>query len=280
MTCQWYRDSSPIVVATNSWLLLANLQAADAGTYTLVASNNASQVSSAPLVYDVSPLPYFLTPQPAQQNHLVGTPLCMTIDVAGAQPLAYQPLLTGVTMTDNGRISGTASASLCFNPTAFEDNGLLTMIVTNDFGSYTGLVANLAITPIIGWGDNSSGQLQTPAFVTNVVSVASGGDHNLALLANGTVAAWGDNSFNQNAVPVSANQAVAIAEGDTHSLELKSDGSVVAWGDNTYGQTNVPSTVQNAVAIAAGTGFSQALMPDGSIIQWGVSNSVKNHSAP
>ncbi len=268
---QWYHDAFPVAAATNSWLLLTNLQSADSGIYTLVVSNIAGQSTSAPLNYDMNPSPYFLAPQPSQQNALVGDPLCLAVNAEGMPPLVYQSQLNSANITDNGRISGTTSPNLCFNPATFEDSGLLTLIVTNDFGSYTGLVASLAITPVIGWGDNSSGQLQVPAIATNVVALASGGDHNLALLAHGTVVAWGDNSFNQNSMPP-VNQAVAIAEGDTHSLVLKSDGSVIAWGDNSSGQTNVPVTVQNAVTIAAGSGFSQALLPDGNIIQWGASH--------
>jgi alpha-tubulin suppressor-like RCC1 family protein len=272
LSCQWYHDASPVTAATNSWLLLTNLQSADAGLFTLIVSNNAGQSTSAPLNYGVDAAPYFLTPLPTQQNDLIGNPLCLTLNAEGMPPLAYQSQLNGANIMDNGRISGARSPNLCFNPTAFEDSGLLTLTVTNDFGSYTGLVANLAITPVIGWGDDSSGQLQVPATTTNVLALASGGDHNLALLADGSVTAWGDNTFNQNTVTPFANQVFAIAEGDTHSLALKADGSVIAWGDNSSGQTNVPGTVQNAVAIAAGTRFSQALMPDGSIIQWGASH--------
>ena len=272
LSCQWYHDASSVVAATNSWLLLTNLQSADSGIYTLVVSNNAGQTTSAPLNYDVNPSPYFLSPQPSQQNALVGNPVCLAVNAEGMPPMVYQSQLNDANIADNGRISGAASPYICFNPVAFEDSGLLALIITNDFGSYTGLVANLSITPVIGWGDNSSGQLQVPATATNVVALASGGDHNLALLADGSVVAWGDNSFNQNFIPPSVYQAVAIAEGDTHSLALKPDGSVVAWGDNSSGQTNVPGTVQNAVSVAAGSGFSQALLPNGSIIQWGASH--------
>jgi len=259
MAYQWYRDDFSVAGATNTWLLLTNLQSADAGSFTLVVSNNIGQSTSAPVNYGVESSPYFLTPLPTQQNDLVGNPLFLDVNAAGMPPLAYQSQLTGVNMTDSGRISGTTSTSLYFNPAAFADSGLLTLIVTNDYGSYTGLVANLAITTVIGWGDNSSGQLQMPAKATNVVALASGGDHNVALLINGSLTAWGDNSYGQNNVPASANQIVAIAESDTHSLALKSDGSVVAWGDNSFGQTNVPTTVLNAVAISAGSGFSFAV---------------------
>ena len=269
---QWYHNSSPILNATNNWLLLTNLQSTDAGNYSLIASNSSSSNSGNSIVYVVSPSPYILTSVPVQQNYLVGTPLLLRVNAGGTQPLAYQSQLNGVNMSDYGEISGTASPYLSFNPSTFEDNGLVTMLATNNYGSYTGIVANVAITSVIGWGDNSSGQLQVPGTVTNVVSLAGGGDHNLALLADGTVAAWGDNSYNQDSIPNSTIQIVAVAEGDTHSLALKADGSVIAWGDNSSGQTNVPGTVQNAVAVAAGSRFSQALMPDGTIIQWGANH--------
>ncbi len=268
IACQWFLNSSLVVGATNSWLILTNVQPTDAGTYSLVAGNGFGQVSSSPVAFSVDPSPYFMTPLPAQQNALAGSSLNLPISAAGALPLAYQWELNGGSLSDGGSISGSASDDLYFIPTALADSGALTLIATNNFGSYTGLVANISITPVIGWGDNSAGQLQVPSSVTSVVSLACGGDHNLALLADGTLVAWGDNSYNQNAVPASANHAVAIAEGDTHSLALKSDGTVVAWGGI------APSTLSNAVAIAAGTGFSQAVMPDGSITQWGVSTTL------
>ena len=70
-----------------------------------------------------------------------------------------------------------------------------------------------------------------------VVAIAAGYYHNLALLADHTVVAWGL----ENTVPASATNVVAIAGGWWHSLALRADGSVVAWGDNSYGQCAVPA---------------------------------------
>lgn len=266
---QWFQDSSPISGATNSWLLLDDIQQTNAGSYTLIASNSFGQTTSAAVNYGVDPSPYFLTPWPTVQNSLAGSSLSLGVNAGGAQPLSYQAQLNGVNLTDGANITGSESSNVLFSPAGFADNGTLNWIVTNSFGAYTGLVATVAITPVVGWGDNSSGQLQIPALVTNVVSIASGGDHNLALLANGTLAAWGDNTYNQNSIPASATNIVAIAEGETHSLALRADGTVIAWGDNSSGQTNVPAGANGAVAIAGGNGISQALMPNGSVVMWG-----------
>jgi alpha-tubulin suppressor-like RCC1 family protein len=65
------------------------------------------------------------------------------------------------------------------------------------------------------------------------------------------VVAWGDNSAGQTNVPAGLSNVVAVAAGGFHSLALKNDGSVVAWGDNTAGQTSVPVGLTNVVAISA-----------------------------
>ncbi|HWI56975.1 MAG TPA: RCC1 domain-containing protein, partial [Bacillota bacterium] len=54
------------------------------------------------------------------------------------------------------------------------------------------------------------------------------------------VIAWGDNSRGQATVPASATNVIAVAGGGYHSLALQADGSVLAWGYNNYGQTTIP----------------------------------------
>jgi hypothetical protein len=63
-------------------------------------------------------------------------------------------------------------------------------------------------------------------------------------------------------VPGSATNVVAIAAGYSHDMALRADNSVVAWGYNNYGQTNVPPSTTNVVAIAAGDYASMALLGD------------------
>ena len=58
------------------------------------------------------------------------------------------------------------------------------------------------------------------------------------------------------------SNVLAIAAGTYHSLALKNDGTVVGWGNNYYGQTSVPAAVSNAVAIAAGENQSLAIRID------------------
>jgi alpha-tubulin suppressor-like RCC1 family protein len=57
---------------------------------------------------------------------------------------------------------------------------------------------------VVAWGDNDSGQTSVPSGLSNVVAIAAGSLHSLALTAKGRVVAWGSNGFNQTDVP-SAN---------------------------------------------------------------------------
>lgn len=158
---------------------------------------------------------------------------------------------------------------------------------------------------VLAWGLDNSGQLgdgpvnlgkATPVAVldaTNIIAIAAGGNHSLALKSDGTLLSWGNDNSGQlgndsatanQSVPVlvaGANGIVAIAAGDAHSLALKSDGTVLSWGRDESGQLGndtpkenkfTPVTVSeasNIIAIAAGGGFSMALKSDGTMLSWG-----------
>ena len=161
--------------------------------------------------------------------------------------------------------------------------------------------AVLANDEVIGWGDNSSGQLDVWSNLSGVVGIAAGFHHSLALRSDGSVSGWGDdywgeasgshwvgqigiaagNSFslsfggsgdvvgwgqgyNGDVVPGGVGDAVAIAAGSSHALALRANGSVLSFGD----YTNVPVVLSNAVAIAAGGSHDLALRADGSIVGW------------
>src|SRR6185312_1603769 len=110
-----------------------------------------------------------------------------------------------------------------------------------------------------GWGTDYSGELgdggsntNRPSPVrtlnlTNVVAIANGWIHGLAVKSDGTVWTWGrnvngqlgDGTFTNRSAPVQVSgltAATAAAGGENHSLALKSDGTVWAWGDNSRGE--------------------------------------------
>ena len=177
---------------------------------------------------------------------------------------------------------------------------------------------------VTAWGYNAGGQLGSGVdsnseryFVavsglTNVVAIAAGDYHSIALKQDGTVWAWGLNVDGQigqgntttprylTPVPVIGLTGVtAIAAGGRHNLAVRADGSVVAWGSNSSGQlgdgttTNrsapvaVPALTSGILSVAAGGAHSLALKTDSSVMSWGDNafgqlgiGSQINHSTP
>ena len=125
---------------------------------------------------------------------------------------------------------------------------------------------------VVAWGYNYSGQSSAPAGLSGVLAITAGNSHTVALKQDGTIVAWGYNYYGQTSIPPGLTNVAAIAAGDFHTVALKQDGSVVAWGYNDYGQTSVPAGLTNVVAIAAGAYHTVALKQDGSVVAWGWNN--------
>ena len=128
--------------------------------------------------------------------------------------------------------------------------------------------AEVPVGTVVAWGQNNYGQTNVPPGLTDVIAVAAGAAHSLALKADGTVVAWGSNYNGQTNVPANLTNVIAIACGNYHCLAVRNDGTVAAWGDNTDGQTNIPSGLSNVIAVAGGRTYSLALKQDGKIVGW------------
>lgn len=67
--------------------------------------------------------------------------------------------------------------------------------------------------------------------------MAAGFAHSVALKRDGTVVCWGDNTYGEINVPAGLSNVVTIAAGgypnmSSYTLALKNDGTVVSWGKN------------------------------------------------
>lgn len=160
---------------------------------------------------------------------------------------------------------------------------------------------------LFGWsslnGDTNTdvwgASLIPPASATNVVAIAAGPFHYLALRADGQVVAWGSLPGGVE-VPQDLTDVVQIAAGFRHSLALKRDGTLVAWGDTRavgimpgdrgvkvatadedfylvhkdgtvghLGSAKIPLGLTNIVDIQTDpNGFVLALTSDGTVTSW------------
>ncbi len=179
---------------------------------------------------------------------------------------------------------------------------------------------------LVAWGYNSFGQLgdgtdynspfynspwsralalpvstNSALFGKEVIGIAAGQNHGVALCSDGTVADWGDNrsgqlgdgTTTQRDLPVAVDTSgvlsnkivVVVAAGDSHNLALCSDGTLVAWGENFFGEIGDGTTIRRLVPvqvntsgvlsnktvikIACGVDYSMVLCSDGTLVAWG-----------
>ncbi|MFC5529105.1 stalk domain-containing protein [Cohnella yongneupensis] len=176
---------------------------------------------------------------------------------------------------------------------------------------------------VMAWGDNKYGQLgngtsgntnPTPALVTglkDVVAVAGGKDHSMALTKDGTVWTWGANydaqlgngsqsKFSADYTTIVENHdslvptqvrgldhVTAIAAGWNLNYALKDDGTVWGWGSNLFGglgvglrglfQQTTPLQVNklhDVISISAGWNHGHAIQKDGTSWSWGFNDSA------
>ncbi|MFT5430987.1 MAG: alpha-tubulin suppressor-like RCC1 family protein [Myxococcota bacterium] len=122
---------------------------------------------------------------------------------------------------------------------------------------------------VLATGGNDDGQSDIPPGLSNVVAIAAGGQHSLALRADGTVVAFGRSVEGQTDVPAGLTAVQGIAAGGFHSVALRSDGKLVAWGLDDNDQSSVPPTLSNVAQVAAGSDHTLALRTDGTVVAFG-----------
>ena len=107
----------------------------------------------------------------------------------------------------------------------------------------------------------SSGAVVGPAGLTNVVGIAAGEFHSLAVISDGTVVAWGKSDGGECTPPVGLNGVSKVAAGSNYSLALKTDGTLVTWPStgNTNPIKTIPANTAQITSIAGGSYHALAL---------------------
>ena len=141
----------------------------------------------------------------------------------------------------------------------------------------------------------------TPLNGDQIVTVAAGYSHFLAIDNQGHLWGWGSNVSGQlgdsfasrtspalvNLASLNGSKVVAIAAGGAHSLALDDFGRLWAWGDNGYGQLGdgsfasrtspvlvdlTPLNGSNVATVAAGYSHSLAIDDQGRLWAWGTNS--------
>jgi hypothetical protein len=130
--------------ATGATLTITSVQLADAGSYTIGASNAAGVATSTPAILTVIALPV-ITTQPVSQSVNVGTNASFSVTASGTSPLSYRWSFNGANLADGGQFLGTASATLSIANAQTTNAGGYSVVVTNTLGSVTSTLASLIV---------------------------------------------------------------------------------------------------------------------------------------
>jgi hypothetical protein len=133
-TFQWRRNGTVLSGATNSSLLLANVQPANAGDYSVAISNAVGAVVSV----DARVWVLAITNQPRSASAVPGATISFGVSAAGA-PLGYRWRFNGAD------ISSANQSVLTLTGVVATNTGDYDVVVTNWFGALTSQVARLTV---------------------------------------------------------------------------------------------------------------------------------------
>ena len=138
LSYQWMKDGFAIASATQSELIIANAQTANAGGYQVTISNAAGSIRSLVANLTVA-FPPSIISQPEESTVFQGQPVAFSVTVAGTQPISLQWLKNG------SPIAGATSTTLTIASALFTDAGNYSVDVTSPYGAVRSLAARLTV---------------------------------------------------------------------------------------------------------------------------------------
>ena len=143
ITYQWRKNGANITGAFYYYLSLTNVQAGNAGTYTVVITNALGSVTSAGAVVNVTlpPAPPTITAQPAGQSVTVGATVSFAVAASGNPAPVYQWQKNGASLP------GATNSSLTLSNVQLADAGVYAVVTSNSAGSAISGGAALLVNP-------------------------------------------------------------------------------------------------------------------------------------
>jgi hypothetical protein len=147
LSYQWTFNGGNVSGATASSYTVSNAQAANAGTYAVVVSNVAGNVTSANATLTVI-LPPIINVQPASQLASVSNSVTFSVGLSQGTSPAYQWNYNG------NAIAGATQSSLTVSALTWNSGGNYSVVVTNVAGSVTSANALLTMEQaVFSWTD-------------------------------------------------------------------------------------------------------------------------------
>jgi len=224
LSYQWNFNGTNIVGATNSSLMLTDVQLSQAGNYAVTVTNvfGSALCSNAVLTVGLAPT---ITTQPASRTNLVGTTATFTVVAAGSPTLTYQWLKNGTP------IVGAADTNLTIVNVQTNDAGTYAVLVTNAFGSIMSSGATLTVwaPPLI---------MVQPANQTVIVSNSA----TFSVTAVGTTPLFYQWNFNGTNLVGATNTLLTLT-----NVQFSQAGNYAVLVTNAYGSVSSSNAILTVV---------------------------------
>lgn len=138
---QWQLNGSNIAGATKSTLILTNLQTNAAGAYVMIAANAVGSATSHVATLSILVPPQIVSP-PTNVEAVVGTRVTFSVVANGTEPLRYQWLRDGMSL------SGQTNSSLTIAAVTLAQAGRFQVLVKNQGGSALSANATLRVDKV------------------------------------------------------------------------------------------------------------------------------------
>ena len=126
---------------SSSNLMITVVQPNDAGSYTVVVSNSAGAVTSAPPAVLTVLQPPIITLMPSDQTAAPGANVRFTVRATGREPMTYQWTCNGTALTEGGQVVGATSSNLALLSVQARNTGCYAAVVRNPDGVATSVPA-------------------------------------------------------------------------------------------------------------------------------------------
>ncbi len=273
LSYQWNFEGTNILEATNTTLILTNVQLSQSGSYAVLVTNTLGSVLSSNAFLAVVLSPPTITNQPASLTNNAGTTATFSVTAGGSLPLSYQWLKNSSPMMDGGNVSGSATANLTLTNVQDSDVAGYTVAITNVAGSVTSSVAKLVVIdpPTI---------IQQPTNLT----VNAGGTAVFAVTAGGTLPLsyqWQENGFpltdggsiSGSATPILTLTSVTLSNMANYSVVVTNAAGSITSSNASLTVDAPPTITLQPISLTnlVGTTASFAVMATGSLpldYQW------------
>lgn len=158
---QWNFYGTNLPGATNSTLILTNVQLANSGVYSVTVANPYESLTSTNALLTVASLPV-ITMQPAGVTNFTGTTAIFSVAANGTAPLAYQWLCNAT------NLMGATNTSLALTNLVIGQTGKYSVLVTNQYGTALSSNAQLVVNPSLRFVWNL---IPSPRFVNTPFTV-------------------------------------------------------------------------------------------------------------